>query len=136
MSPRPLVVGLPISDRRRSFDFYRQALGLDAVGEPAEDGVPEPLQFELNPGMRLMLIPRDGFGWVVQPREVAGADASECVLTLPVDDEAEVDAVAQRAAEAGARIVSAPGAQPWAYTVSFTDPDGHLWSVVRVDVAD
>src|SRR3954471_1766756 len=55
-------------DRRRSFEFYQQVLGVDAVGEQADDGVPEPLQFPLNDGVRLMLIPRGGFGWVVQPR--------------------------------------------------------------------
>lgn len=49
MVPSPLVISLPIGDRQRSFEFYRTALDLVAIGEPAEDGVPEPLQFALNP---------------------------------------------------------------------------------------
>ncbi|MEV5710649.1 hypothetical protein [Actinoallomurus sp. NPDC052274] len=42
MSTSPLVIGMPVADRRRSHTFYREALGLEPVGEPAEDGVPEP----------------------------------------------------------------------------------------------
>lgn len=33
MSHTPLVISLPIEDRRTSFAFYRDGLGLDAVGE-------------------------------------------------------------------------------------------------------
>jgi uncharacterized protein len=131
MSLSPVVVALPIADRRRSHEFYQQVLGVDAVGEPADDGVPEPLQFPLNDGVRLMLIPRGGFGWVVQPRTVAEEGHSECLVTVFADDEAGVDAFVRRAADAGATIASPPGAQPWAYSATFTDPDGHLWSVMR-----
>ena len=44
----PLVISLPIGDRQTSFESYRTGLGLHAIGEPAEHGVPEPLQFVLN----------------------------------------------------------------------------------------
>ena len=127
----PIGVGLPIADRRRSFEFFRQVLGVDAVGEPGDDGLPEPLQFVLSDGVRLMLIPREGFGWVVSPRPVAETGTSECVITVLADGEAGVDELARRAEEAGATIVSPPGAQPWAYTVTFADLDGHLWSVMQ-----
>ena len=52
-----VVVCLPITDRQASFAFYRDGLGFEPVGEPAEDGVPEPLQFTLNDGLRVMLVP-------------------------------------------------------------------------------
>lgn len=44
----PIIVSLPIADRRTSFTFYGEGLGLDAIGELADDGVPEPLQFALG----------------------------------------------------------------------------------------
>jgi predicted lactoylglutathione lyase len=118
-------------DRRRSFEFYQQVLGVDAVGEQADDGVPEPLQFPLNDGVRLMLIPRGGFGWVVQPRTVAEEGHRECLVTVFADDDTGVDAFVRWAADAGGTIVSPPGAQAWAYKATFTDPDGRLWSVMR-----
>jgi uncharacterized protein len=91
-----VVISLPAADRRTSFDFYRQALSLEAVGEPDESGIPGPLQFAVNAGARVMLIPRGGF---------------------------------ERAAAAGARVVLAPGQQPWGYVGAFADPDGHVWMV-------
>jgi len=48
-----IVVSLPVADRRIAHAFYRDALGLEAIGAPASDGVPEPLQFALAEGVRL-----------------------------------------------------------------------------------
>lgn len=67
-----------------------EALGLEAIGEPAEDGVPEPLQFAVNDGIRLVLVPTGGFGWVIGDHEVAARGHSECVLGLRQADEGSV----------------------------------------------
>lgn len=124
-----MIIALPIADRPRSFAFYRDGLGLTPVGEPADDGVPEPLQFALADGVHLMLIPTGGFGWVTGGRPTAAPGVSECLLTLPASTDAEVDDLTGRATEAGAELVTPPGAQPWGYTAVFADPDGHLWQV-------
>ncbi|MCU1686910.1 MAG: glyoxalase [Amycolatopsis sp.] len=53
MVTKPLVVGLPTADRRTSFAFYRDGLGLAPFGdEVGDDGLPEPLQFTVNDGVR------------------------------------------------------------------------------------
>lgn len=129
ISGSPLVVGLPIADRQRSYTFYREGLGFEPLGEPADDGVPEPLQFALNDGVRVMLIPAGGFGWVIGDRAVAESEASECVLTLSAATPDDVDQVITRARAAGATIVTASGQQPWGYAGAFADPDGHVWMV-------
>ncbi|MEV6812552.1 VOC family protein [Micromonospora sp. NPDC051296] len=129
MRHTPVIVSLPIVDRQVSYDFYRDALGLDVVGEAAEDGLPEPLQFEVNDGLRLMLVPTGGFGWVLGGREVADSRHSECVLGLSATSSDEVDGLVKRALEAGAEVVTEPGQQPWGYAGTFADPDGHLWMV-------
>lgn len=123
----PVVVALPIADRR-SFDFYRDGLGFEPIGDPADDGVPEPLQFILNDGLRLMLVPTGGFGWVIGDRAVHGG-GGECLLTPAVATEAQVDERLDAAQRAGAAVVVAPGRQPWGYTAVFADPDRHLWMV-------
>ncbi len=120
-----VIVSLPTSDRRTSLAFYRDALGLEAIGEPADDGVPEPLQFDVNDGFRLMFIPTGGFGWVIGDQKVAARDRSECVLSVSGD----VDELIARVRAAGATIVLEPGDHGWGYAGSFTDPDGHLWMV-------
>lgn len=126
----PLIVSLPIADRPTSFAFYRDVLELEPIGAPAEDDVPEPLQFALGAGARLMLVPRDGFGWVTGDQDVAAPGTSECLLSLAAADESGVDRLVDRAAAAGAAVVIAPAAQPWGYAGTFADPDGHLWMVV------
>ena len=125
----PLLVCLPVADRVRAHAFYRDGLGLEAIGEPADDGVPEPLQFVLNAGTRLMLIPTGGFGWVVGDRAVAEPGTSECVLGIAAAGKAGVDAIVGRAQSAGATVATEPAPQPWGYAAAFTDPDGHVWTV-------
>ena len=129
MPQTPLIVALPTADRRRSFAFYRDALGFDALGEPAEDGVPEPLQFVVNDGVRIMLVPTVGFGWITGGRDVAPHDSTECVLNLTTDSDADVDATVRSAHAAGGAVVSEPEHRPWGYTGAFADPDGHVWMV-------
>jgi uncharacterized protein len=129
MSFSPVVVSLPITDRQRSFMFYRDGLGFDPVGEAAEDGIPEPLQFVVNDGLCLMLVPRGGFGWVIGEHEVAQRGHSECVVSLGVSTQTEVSELIKRARQIGGDVVTEPGQQPWGYAGAFTDPDGHIWMV-------
>jgi predicted lactoylglutathione lyase len=132
MSHAPVIVSLPIADRATSHAFFRDGLGFEPFGELADDGLPEPLQFTLNDGVRVMLIPTDGFGWVIGGREVAGTGTTECIVTLPCATDREVDERFERAVGAGAGVVSAPEALPWGYIATFADPDSHLWMLMTV----
>ena len=129
MTVSPLLVSLPTADRARAHAFYRDGLGLEAPGELADDGVPEPLIFVVNEQVRLMFVPTGGFGWVVGDRSVAPAGTSEWVLGLGAASDAEVDAIVERARRAGAAVGTEPAPQPWGYAATFADPDGHLWTV-------
>lgn len=129
MLTSPVTLSLPIADRRTSMVFYRDGLGLEAIGEPAEDGVPEPLQFALSDAVRLMLVPTGGFGWVMGHHEVAARGHSECILSLSADADEGVDDIVKRAVQAGAQMLTEPAQQPWGYAGAFTDPDGHIWMV-------
>lgn len=124
-----ITVALPVADRRKTFAFYAEGLGLHPLGEPAEDGVPEPLQFVLNDGVRVMFIPTGGFGWVTGNRVTAPSDQSECLLVMTLAHQPAVDAMVDRARGAGAEIVMEPAEQPWGFSAVFADPDGHLWQV-------
>jgi predicted lactoylglutathione lyase len=128
-SRQPITVALPVADRRTTFAFYAEGLGFHPLGEPAEDGVPEPLQFALNDGVRVMFIPTGGFGWVTGNRVTAPSDQSECLLVMTLADRRYVDGMVDRARGAGAEIIMEPAEQPWGYTAVFADPDGHLWQV-------
>ena len=125
----PIIIALPTADRRRSFDFYATGLNLEPIGDLDKDGLPEPLQFVLNDGARLMLIPTGGFRGVISNRAVANSGTSECLLTIVVSDQAGVVDLIERAKRAGGEIVSQPTEQPWGYAATFADPDGHVWQV-------
>jgi uncharacterized protein len=129
-----LILALPTDDRVRAHAFYRDGLGLAAIGPPGDDGVPEPLQVVVSDGLHLMLIPRGGFGWVTGGHEVAAPGTSECLLSLRAADDAEVDAVFARAEAAGATVVERPVTRPWGHLATFADPDGHLWQVLHTSV--
>ncbi|GAB3159574.1 hypothetical protein GCM10027290_64620 [Micromonospora sonneratiae] len=125
----PVVLSLPIADRGASYRFYRDGLGLEPVGEVAGDGYPEPLQFALNEGVRIMLIPTGGFGWVIGDHKVAAPGQSECVVSVDASDREAVVEFIERARRAGGRVLSEPEQQPWGFVGTFADPDGHLWMV-------
>jgi len=129
MVTEPVVVCLPVADRQTSFTFYRDGLGFEPVGDIADDGVPEPLQFVVNEGLRLMLIPTEGFGAVIGDRNIASRGSSECLFNLAAQTDAGVDEVVWQACEAGAQSITTPGHQPWGYAGAFADPDGHIWLV-------
>ena len=131
----PFLISLPTADRVRAHAFYRDGLGLDAVGELADDGVPEPLVVVVNDAARLMLIPTGGFGWVAG-RALAETGTSECLLGIVVDREGEVDEIVERARAAGATVTAEPESKPWGYTATFADPDGHLWTVTAGALAE
>lgn len=129
MRVEPIVISLPIADRLTSYDFYRRALGLEALGEPADDGVPEPLQFVINAGVRVLLAPRAGFGRTIGDGQVASPGYHEYLLVIGAATEAATDALVDRVVAAGADLVTPPGPQPWGYAGAFSDPDGHMWMV-------
>ena len=126
------TVCLPTRNRRVSHAFST-ALGFVAVGEPADDGVPEPLQFEISIGLRVMLIPTVGFGWVIGGGKRSPRGAHECLIAIGLTTDRKVDELMRHAKDAGAEIVSEAANQTWGYAGAFADPDGHLWQVGRAD---
>ena len=93
-----VVFALPTEDRGRAYAFAR-ALGLDTPGEElGDDGVPEPLRVALNERTAVMYIPTGGFGWVTAGRPTAERGTAECLVSLQVAHEREVDDLVARAA--------------------------------------
>ncbi|MDQ6641462.1 MAG: VOC family protein [Actinomycetota bacterium] len=132
MSKNSFVISLPIGDRRTSAAFYTRFLDREPFGAPADDGVPEPLQFGLDGDVSLMLIPSGGFGWVIgSTRRVAEPPVAECLLSLRVDTESAVGERTATARDAGAEVVSEPAHKDWGYVCVVADPDGHLWQVIH-----
>lgn len=130
------AISLPITDRRRSHDFYAHTFELEAIGPIAEDGIAEPLRFDMD-GTSLLLIPTGGFTWALGDLEIVRAGQVGCLLTRGVRTDAGVDELAARAAEHGGEVVVEPSRQPWGiYAATFTDPDGNLWMATSAPLTE
>lgn len=128
MATTPLVtVCLPTRELAAAARFYRDGLGLHYAAEVALDTLPEPVVFALNDGAQLMLIPTGGFGWVAAGHTVATPGVSECIVSLTLPSDADVDALVERARAAGGSVVAEPATHDWGYSATFEDLDGHLW---------
>ena len=126
MQPRITMLTIGVDDLERSVRFYRDRLGFPTkgiTGEQYEHGAVA--FFDLNAG----LWPRDNLahdtGLVKSP-----PSPTEFSIGHNVSSEGEVDAVMQRAEQAGARIVKPAHKTFWGgYAGYFQDPDQHLWEI-------
>lgn len=131
MKPRISVLTLGVDDLQRSLEFYRDGLGWPTegiIGTQFEHGAV--VFFDLQAGLRLALWPRDSLahdaGIPKTPRS-----STEMSLGHNVNSAQEVDAIMERAAKAGAKIIKKAGKTFWGgYAGYFADPDGHLWEIV------
>lgn len=124
------IVTLGVTDLERSIAFYR-ALGWPV--SPASD--PVMATFVLTPSTVLGLVPIDVFEGDSGLKIVPNAPGTFGGVGLAVNghDEADVDAILDRAVAAGATLLHASGVRDWGgypgYSGYFLDPDGYPWEV-------
>ena len=130
MKPRITLITLGVDDLQRSLTFYRDGLGLATkgiVGTEFEHGAVA--FFDLQNGLRLAIWPRVDLAHDAGVPRSPGSP-TDFSLGHNVISRAEVDAVMQQAARAGAHIVKPAQETFWGgYAGYFQDPDGHLWEV-------
>jgi len=130
MKPRITLITLGVDDLDRSLRFYRDGLGFETqgiVGQEIDHGAV--VFIDLQPGLKLALFPRESIAYETGlPRHPASP--TDFTLAHNVSSEAEVDAVMEQAARAGAVIVKPARATLWGgYVGYFQDPDAHVWEV-------
>ena len=131
MKPRITVITVGVDDLERSFNFYRDGLGLKSegiIGKEFEHGAVA--FFELQHGLRLAVWPRKSLAHD-SGLPLGASSATEFSLGHNVSSKAEVDAVMAQVKGAGAVIVKPAQDTFWGgYAGYFQDPDHHLWEVV------
>ena len=127
MEPRISLITLGVSDLQRSLRFYRDGLGLPTKWDGKKGVV-----FFTTQGVRFALYPFEDLAKDIGGEFVGRPMPKFSGITLAhnVRERAEVDAVLERAAAAGARIEKPAQDSFWGgYAGYFSDPDGHLWEV-------
>ena len=105
MKPRITVITVGVDDLERSFNFYRDGLGLKSegiIGKEFEHGAVA--FFELQHGLRLAVWPRKSLAHD-SGLPLSAPSANEFSLGHNVSSKAEVDVVMAQAKGAGAFIV-------------------------------
>ncbi len=130
MKPRITLLTLAVDDLDRAVKFYRDGLGMPTkgiVGTEFEHGAVA--FFELQQGLKLAVWPRKSLSHDTGIA-LGGRSSTEFTIGHNVASKAEVDALMQQAANAGARIVKPAQEAFWGgYSGYFQDPDGHLWEI-------
>ena len=130
MKLRINVITVAVDDLERSLAFYRDGLGWRPRW-PAE-GTADPFDhvaFELQSGLSFALYPRASLARDAQENNPQPSSA-EFILTHVVSSRAEVDALLERAKNAGGVVIGVPNEEPWGYSGKFKDLDGHLWEIL------
>jgi uncharacterized glyoxalase superfamily protein PhnB len=105
----------------RAFGFTRQAVYDDGAGGVAH------AQLVLQGQIVMLGSARDDDYPVQSPKEVGGTVTAGVYVAL--DDAAAVDALYERARDAGAQILTPPHDQDYgSHDFSARDPEGHVWS--------
>jgi catechol 2,3-dioxygenase-like lactoylglutathione lyase family enzyme len=122
--PKEVPITLGVADMARAKAFYRDGLGL-----PVKKDYRKFVMFSGDEGA-------SDIG--VYKREALAADAAVppagdgfpgFSLAHLVDSRSQVDALLQRAQEAGGRLVRPAAGANGAYSGAFADPDGNVWKV-------
>lgn len=132
MTVQSLWVNLPITDLSRSTAFF-SALGF-AFDQKFTDE--KAACMIVNEHIQVMLLTRPFFGGFTSKPVTDAHESTPVFLSLGVGSRAQVDALMQKALEAGGVEHSAAKDFGFMYQRGFFDLDGHAWEVFYMNEAE
>ena len=123
-----IFVNLPVSDLKKSVEFFT-GLGFNFNPQFTSD---ESTCMIIDENIFVMLSVKAKFASFID-KKVADSDTSETILSFSCKSREEVDSVAKKAFELGARRVNDPEDIGFMYSWAFEDLDGHLWDLFWMD---
>ncbi|MEN9741488.1 MAG: hypothetical protein RIR66_444 [Actinomycetota bacterium] len=123
-----IFVNLPVADLKKSVEFFT-GLGFTFNAQFTSD---ESTCMIVNEQIYVMLLVKEKFASFID-KKVAERDTSEAILSFSCKSREEVDSIAKKAFELGARRVNDPEDIGFMYSWAFEDLDGHLWDLFWMD---
>jgi predicted lactoylglutathione lyase len=126
-----IFINLPVSDLRRSMDFFRHlgfAFNLEFTDELSACMI-------IGPNIYAMLLTEERFSDFTRKPVSDAHQQTEVLIAIDADSRQEVDTMVRKAVEAGGTTYADPQDHGWMYGHSFADPDGHQWEVIFMDEA-
>ena len=130
--PNHIYINLPVSDLRRSMDFFRHlgfGFNLEFTDELSACMI-------IGPNIYAMLMTRERFSDFTRKPVSDAHQQTEVLIAIDAQSRQEVDTMVSKAIEAGGSIYADPQDHGWMYGHSFADPDGHQWEVIFMDEAE
>lgn len=128
-----LWLNLPVKDLAKSREFFTR-LGFAINDAHGQAGMVSLVVGE--PGVIVNLFPESSFSRMAGGASFDPAKSCEIMISLGADSREEVDELTRKAKAAGGTVFGEPtDVQGWMYGSGFTDPDGHRWNVLYMDMA-
>ena len=127
-------VNLPVKDIKRSRAFFTE-IGFSLNQRYGNSD--ESASFLIgDKNIVLMLFVEPIFKTFTRHEISDTGQSTEVLFSIDAESREEVDALAKKVSNAGGIIFSKPEEhQGWMYGFGFTDPDGHRWNVLHMDMS-
>jgi predicted lactoylglutathione lyase len=126
-------VNLPVKNIKKSKDFFSQ-LGFSFNPVPG-NGNDSACLVAGSKNVAIMLFEEPTFKTFTLGEITDTKHGTEVLFSIDAESREEVDEFAVKVKKAGGTIYSPPGEKDgWMYGCGFSDPDGHRWSVLHMDM--
>jgi predicted lactoylglutathione lyase len=131
---KELWMNLPVKNLNRSREFFT-AIGFSFKDGPGSNDSMAPLVVGDKETI-VMLIVEDVFKGATQNALADTEKGTEVIFSFSAESRAEVEEVAKKVTAAGGNVFAPPAEiQGWMYGCAFTDPDGHRWNALFMDMS-
>jgi predicted lactoylglutathione lyase len=129
---KQIWLNLPVKDIGRSTAFFKE-LGFTQTPHGNSEASVGFMFGENN--FVIMMFLEQVFKSFVQTEVADTSINTTMLISIDAQSREEVDAIAQAVTKAGGNVFAPPGDnQGYMYGCGFSDPDGHRWNVVYMDV--
>jgi uncharacterized protein len=125
-----VFINLPVKHLNKSMTFFK-ALGWTFNSQFTDETA---ANLVISDEIYAMLMTHEKFSSFTN-KKIADSECSEVLITINVDDKAEVSRLADAAFRAGAKEAKPPQDHGFMQLRSFLDLDGHQWEICYVDPA-
>ncbi len=128
---KKIFINLPVADLQKAMTFYT-AVGFTNNPQFTDETA---ACMVLTEEIYVMLLTPEKFSQFTK-KEIGNTKKTASVInSLSVDSNEEVNAMIEKALNAGGTESSAPKDYGFMQQRSFEDPDGHLWEVLYMDLS-
>ncbi len=124
-----IFINLPVADLERSTAFFKQ-LDYEFESEMTDDNA---TCMVVDNNIFVMLLTREFFKTFTHKGVADASKSTEVILSLSVENKADVIPFVEKAVAAGATTPNEPKDHGFMYQWGFQDLDGHLWEVFWMD---